>query len=194
MKYSARLTGWAWKKCRCRASTFVISDSTENSPAPSTGVSAVGGDQAELVGRLDLVAPHQVRHRRVLGRHPEQAHALDQEARDQQPGQRCVSTTRCASGMQEQPEPDRVGDDHRAPPVEPVGERAGQRAEHDRRQQLHDQHAAESVVLRLVAVRRLVASAVVASSPSQSPRLDSAVEYQSRRNGVTLQDAADRGD
>ena len=38
LMYSARLTGCVRKKSRCRASTFVISDSTENSPAPSTGV------------------------------------------------------------------------------------------------------------------------------------------------------------
>ena len=86
---------------------------------------------------------------------------------------------------QEEHEADEIRDDHRRAAVEAVGERAGERSEHDRRQQLHDQHAAEGVVLRLVAVGERVASAVVASRPSQSPRLDSAVAYHKRRNGRT---------
>ena len=116
----------------------------------------VGGDQAELVGRLDLIAAHQVRHGRVLGGHPEQAHALDQEAGDQQPGQRLpvVDEQVRQRDRQEQPEPDDVRDHHRHAPVEAVGEHAGERAEHDRGQQLDDEHAAECVVLRLVAVRK----------------------------------------
>ncbi len=44
-------------------------------------------DETELVGGFDLVAAHQVGDGRVLGGHPEQAHALDQEAGDQQPDQ-----------------------------------------------------------------------------------------------------------
>jgi hypothetical protein len=101
-----------------------MSASTENSAGPDDRRDAVGRDQAELVGRLDLVAAHQVRHRRVLGRHPEQAHAFDQEAGGQQPWHRVHDRDR-----QEQHEPDEVGDDHRAPPVEPVDERASERAE-----------------------------------------------------------------
>ena len=80
--------GLVSKNARCRASTLVISDRTENSAAPSDRRQSVGRDQAELVGRLDLVAADEVRHRGVLGRRPEQADALDQEARNEQPRQR----------------------------------------------------------------------------------------------------------
>ena len=117
---------------------------------------AVGRDQAELVGRFDLVAAHQVGHRRVLRRHPEQADALDQEAHHEQPDQRAalVDPQVRERDRQEEHEADEVGDHHRLAPVEPVGEHPGQRAEQDRRQQLDDEHAAQRVVLRLVAVRQ----------------------------------------
>ena len=48
----------------------------------------------------------------------------------------------------EQREPEDVDDDHRLAAVEPVGEGAGQRTQHDRRQQPEEQHAAEGEVRR----------------------------------------------
>ena len=88
----------------------------------------VGGDQGQLVGRLQLVLAQHVGDGGVLRRDPEQAERLDEELGDEQPDE--VVDDRDGG---EQPEPDDVGDHHRLAPVEPVGEGAGQRAEHDRR-------------------------------------------------------------
>ena len=43
---------------------------------------AVGRDERQGVGRRELVLGHEVRHRRVLRRAPEQRHDLDEERRD----------------------------------------------------------------------------------------------------------------
>ena len=133
----------------------------------------VGRDQAELVGRLDLVAADKIRHRRVLRRRPEQTDALDQEARDVQPGERLALRHEQMRewNREEQPEPEHVGDDHGDPSVEPVSERTGQRAQQYRGQQADDQDAAEGVVLlpdsRWPATWRARSSQVVpASRPS----------------------------
>ena len=108
---------------------------------------AVGHHQGELVRRLDLVrAAQQVRHRRVLGRDPEQRADLDEEGGDEQPPQRADERDR-----EEQPEAQQVADDHDAAPVELVGQRAGQGAEHEGGQQLGGDDAAEREALRLVA-------------------------------------------
>ena len=98
-----------------------------------------------------------------------------------------VSTTRCASGMvRNSANRTQVGDDHGAcagrtgrRTHRPAG-RARSRAAAGRPARRRGRSSAPGS--RAPAT---VASAVVASRPSQSPRLDSAVEYQSRRNGVT---------
>ena len=112
---------------------------------------AVGHHQRELVRRLHLVrAAQQVGHRRVLGRDPEQRAQLDQEHRDEQPPQRPDDRDR-----DEQAEPEQVTGDHHPAPVELVGQRAGQRAEHQGRQQLGRDDAAEGEALGLVPAGQL---------------------------------------
>ena len=142
---------------------------------------AVGGDQRQLVGRLQLVLAQHVRDGGLLGRDPEQADRLDQELRDEQPHQLVDERDRG-----EQREPQHVGDDHRLAPVEPVGERAGQRAQDDRGQQPEEQDGAEREVLAAAKPSTSeVAVAVIASRPSQSPKLDSDIDSQSLRKSRT---------
>ena len=75
----------ALKNSNRSASTRVSSASRENTSAAATGRDPVRRDEADLVGRLQLVLADQVGHRGFLRRDPEQADALDQERRDEQP-------------------------------------------------------------------------------------------------------------
>ena len=142
---------------------------------------AVGGQQAELVGPLQLVLGHQVGHRRGGGRVPEQRGDAGEELRDVDPGQ-----VREQRDGQEQQAAGHVTDDHRHPAVEPVGQRARDRAEQQRR-------AAASPGTRrrppsfLATPPPLVtwgASAIRARIDSQSPRLDRESAIHRYRNGL----------
>jgi hypothetical protein len=139
----------------------------------------IGDDQAELVGRLEAVARHQVRHGGLFGRHPEQADDLDQDRGDEQPPQRAHQRNRA-----EQHETQDVAVDESPPPVEPVGNNAGKRAEQDGGREPQDEDAETASSLPDVPVASAPASEVVASRPSQSPKLESPRASQSRRNGT----------
>ena len=104
---------------------------------------------------------------------------LDEERRDEEPPQRADQRDR-----QEQREPADVADDHRPAAVQPVGDDARERAEQHRRREPEDEHAGDREVRRRRSRRSRAAgrSAVSASRPSQSPRLDSDSAVQSRRN------------
>jgi hypothetical protein len=118
---------------------------------------AVGRDQAQLVGGLDLIPANQVRHRSVLRRVPEQADTLHQKAGHEQQDQLLVIgdvEVHPHRDRHEEHEAQQVRGDHRQPTVEPVGEKAGNRAEHNTGQQTDQQHHAEGVVLALVATRQ----------------------------------------
>ena len=105
---------------------------------------AVGGEQAEPVGLLELVGRHQVGDRRVLGRSPEQRGAAGQELGDVEPGQlRREPDDQVDRDGQVEHGPDHVADDQVDPPVEPVGHGARQRAEQQVRQQRGDPDAAD---------------------------------------------------
>ena len=107
---------------------------------------AVGHHQRQLVRRLDLVrAAQQVRHRRVLGRDPEQRADLDEQRGHEQPPQRADQRDR-----QEQPEAQEVADDHHPAPVEPVRERPREGTEDERRQELRGDDPAQREALSLV--------------------------------------------
>ena len=142
---------------------------------------AVGHHQRQLVRRLDLVrAAQQVRHRRVLGRDPEQRADLDQQGGDEQPPQRADQRDR-----QEQPAAQHVARDHDPAAVELVGERAGERTEHQRRQELGGDDAAEREALRLVAGGEL---------GGQGGQGEQAQPVARRRDGRDQPQATERGD
>jgi hypothetical protein len=107
------------------------------------GGEAVGGDERELVGRLQLVLAQHVRDRGLLGGDPEQREGLDEELGHEQPDQVVDQRDR-----REQGEPDDVDDHHRLAAVEPVGEGAGERAQDDCREEPEEQHTAEGEVRR----------------------------------------------
>ena len=91
------------------------------------GCRAVAADEVELVGQLETLGGHEVRHRRVLGRVPEKRDALDEDDRDVHPPQLADERDR-----HEERETEQVSEDHRLAPVEAVGDDAGDRAEDDR--------------------------------------------------------------
>ena len=120
----------------------------------------------------------QVRDRGLLGRDPEQADRLDQELARRTARPELVDQR---DGGEER-EAQQVADDHRLAPVEPVGEHAGQRAEHERGQQPEEQHARRGrSCLPAKLSTSEVAVAVIASRPSQSPKLDSDIDSHSLR-------------
>ena len=80
----------------------------------------------ELVGRLQLPARHEVGDHRVLGRGPEQRRDLDEDRGHVEPLERADHGDR-----QEQQAAHDVEQDQRGPPVEPVGQHPGQRAEQE---------------------------------------------------------------
>ena len=134
---------------------------------------------------------HQVGHRRVLGRHPEQADALDQEA-----GDVAARPSVCAlvddqmrqRDRQEQHEADGVGDDHRACAGR-SGRRTRRPAGRGRSPAAADhQHAAERVVLRLVAVAR--ARSPARSSPAgPASRRGWTAPWSTRAGGTPAREA-----
>ncbi len=118
---------------------------------------AVGGDEGELVGALEPLRTDHVRDRGLLGRDPEQADRLDEEGRHEQPDQGGVAVRDGADdgNRQEESEAQQVADHHRPATVPAIGERPGQRAEQQRRQEPEDQHAAGGVRLALEGVDEL---------------------------------------
>ena len=110
---------------------------------------AVGHQRAELVGPLQLVLGHQVRDGGRGRRVPELRRDPGEELRDEDPGQ-----VREQRDRDEQQAADHVADDHRDPPVEPVGERARDRPEQQRGQQRDHPYAADRRGLRQVAAVR----------------------------------------
>ena len=109
-------------------------EQTEDQPGDRGG--AVGGEQAQLIGLLELVRGDQVRDRGVLGRRPEQRRAGGQELHDVHPGQLVDQAERQVQrDGQVQHRAQHVADDHVDPAVEPVGDRSGQRAKQQRGEQ-----------------------------------------------------------
>ncbi len=88
------------------------------------GRGAVRGDDAELVGRLELPRGHEVGDHGVLGRGPEQRGDLDEDRGHEQPRERPDQRDR----EEQQPAHD-VEHDEAGAPVHPVGEHPGERAE-----------------------------------------------------------------
>ena len=108
---------------------------------------AVRREEAELVGRLEPLPRHQVGDRGLLGRDPDQAGDLDEERRDEQPGEGADQRD-----GQEQREPGDVADHHRQAPVQPVGDDAGDRADQDGGGEPQDEDAGDRDVGGRVAV------------------------------------------
>ncbi len=104
---------------------------------------AVGGDQADLIRRLEPLRGHEVGDRRVLRGHPEQRDALDENGGDVEPGQRADQGDRG-----EEREPEHVAEHERPAPVEPVRDGAGERTQQHGRGQPEDEDAGDGEVLR----------------------------------------------
>ena len=109
---------------------------------------------------------------------------LDEGRRDEEPDQLADDRDRG-----EEREPHDVADDHRLSPVEPVGEGAGQRAEHD---------AGSSRTTRTPPSAKLAAAKPSASAAamrgdreqaSQSPKLDNDMDSHSLRKSRTFRTA-----
>jgi hypothetical protein len=108
---------------------------------------AVRREEAELVGRLEPLPRDQVRDRGLLGRDPDQARDLDEERRDEQPGEGADQ-----GDGEEQREPGHVADHHRQATVQPVGHHASDRADQDGGGEPEDEHAGDRDVGGRVAV------------------------------------------
>ena len=118
----------------------------EHDPGDRGG--AERGEQAVLVGLFQPVRGHQVRHRGVLGRRPEQRDAGRDELHHVDPGQRVSEVDRQVQrDSQVQRRAEHVADDHVDPAVQPVRDRAGQRPEDQGRQQRGQPHPAHGAVL-----------------------------------------------
>ena len=142
---------------------------------------AVGHHQGELVRGLDLVrAAQQVRHRRVLGRDPEQRTHLDEQGGHEQPPQRPDQGDR-----QEQREAQQVAGDHDAAPVELVCQHAGQGPQHESGQQLGGDDTAEREALGLVTGREL---------RGERGQREETQPVARRRHGRDEPEATERGD
>jgi hypothetical protein len=111
----------------------------------------VRGHQADLVRGLEPLRRHQIGDRGVLGRHPEQGHALDQDRRGVEPGQRAYDRD-----GQEQRTAQDVPEHERPAPVQAVGDGAGQRPQQHRRRQAKDEDAGDGEVLSGVGAARQV--------------------------------------
>ena len=140
-RYSARST-WSTPGMTSDRRPPTVVSSANTMDASHRG-EPVGGDQAELVGRLQLVPAEHVRDGGLLGRDPEQGERLDQELGHEQPDQVVDDRDRG-----EQAEPDDVDDHHRLAAVEAVGEGTRERSQHDGREQAEQQDAAEGEVGR----------------------------------------------
>ena len=139
------------------ARTSRASDAGEQRQQRRTPAAAATGVIPYVVTRLTWFADSswsladQVGDRGLLRRDPEQADALDEEGRHEQPPQ----LRRPAGSTANSTKREDVRDDHHLAPVEAVGERARDRPEDDRRQQADDEDAAEREVGRRVAVGEL---------------------------------------
>ncbi len=158
---------------------------------------AVGGEQAELVGLLQLVARDQVRYRGVLGRQPEQRCARGQELDHVDPGQLVDHADGQVDRDRDvQRRPDDVADDHVHPAVEFVGHRSRQRPEDQPGQQRGQPDPADRVgaVLRAADLgrqRRERQQAQPVPEAGQRERDPQAAERRDRQHASAT--AAQRG-
>ena len=115
---------------------------------PGDGCGAERGEQAVLVGLLQLVRRHQVGYRGVLGQRPEQRHAGRHQLHHVDPGEGVDEMQRQVQrDGQVQHRAEHVANDHVQPPVHPVRDSAGQWAEDKGRQQRRQPDPAYGAVL-----------------------------------------------
>ena len=137
---------------------------------------AVGRDQRERVRGREVLLGHEVRHRRVLRRAPEQGEDLDEERDDDQQPEAVHERQR-----RDQRGPPEVAADHHLAPVEPVDDHAAERREEEAG---HHPDGDDEAERGGRAVRDAVGQlARMAKNPTQSPRLEKTWASQSLKNG-----------